>query len=187
MATGNNALRSLCGIALCGVSVLLLSGCLASAPPRPQTLPMPEFRPEVFFSGRTKGEGKLLQRWHAPKALHVEGLGQMEADSTFRLDQTVTFRDGTMEKRTWHMRRLDAHTYSATLSDAAGKVSAETHGNLFHLRYLLRQPAVYMEQWIYLQPGGRVANNEATVTILGVPWVRLSERITRSDSAISPR
>lgn len=187
MATGNTVLRSCWGALLCAASVLLISGCLASAPARPQALPAPEFRPELFFSGRTHGDGTLLQRLRAPKALQVEGLGRMEADSTFRLDQTVTFRDGTTEKRTWHMRRLDAHTYTATLSDAAGKVSAETNGNVFHLRYLLRQPAVYMEQWIYLQPGGRVADNEATVTILGVPWVRLSERITRSDSAVSLR
>lgn len=182
MILDNSACRSL-GV----VSLLLFSGCLSSAPPRPQTRPSPDFRPELFFAGHTRGEGKLLQRGHAPRPLQVEGLGYPEADGTFRLDQTVTFHDGTTEKRTWHLRRVDAHTYAATLSDAAGKVSAESKGNLFHLRYLLRQPAVFMEQWIYLQSDGRTANNEATVTVLGVPWARLSERITRDDGAVTLR
>lgn len=186
MLSATAAIRSVFCSVFC-FTLVLVSGCLSSAPPHPQPSAFPEFRPERFFSGRTEGEGRLSQRGRAEKALHVEGLGQMEADSTFRLDQTVTFRDGTTEKRTWHMRRVDAHKYSATLSDASGKVSAETNGNLFHLRYLLRQPAVFMEQWIYLEPGGRAANNDATITILGVPWARLSERITRSDTAaVSP-
>ena len=59
------------------------------------------------------------------------------------------------------------------------EVRAESSGSLFHLRYLLRQPAVYMEQWLYLQPDGRSVANFAQVTVLGVPWVRLSETITR--------
>jgi len=42
---------------------------------------------------------------------------------------------------------VDAQHFTATLSDATGPVSAESKGNLFHLRYRLRR-GVYMEQWL---------------------------------------
>lgn len=174
--TANVALRLLSPAAL-----LLLSGCLSASPFHTHTTETPEFRPEAFFAGITHGEGTLVQRGKAPRKLHVEGLGQPEANGTFRLDQTVTFDDGTTERRTWHLRQESAHTYTGSISDASGKVSAETKGNQFHLRYLLRKPAVYMEQYLYLQPDGRTVLNVATVTVIGIPFARLSEKITRSD------
>ena len=81
------------------------------------------------------------------------------------------------------MRRVSAGRFTATLSDAKGEVTAESSGNLFHLRYLLRQPAMYMEQWLYLKPDGQSAENLAQVTVMGVPWARLTETITRVDAA----
>ena len=109
----------------------------------------------------------------------MEGTGRTEPDGSFRLDQAVTFDDGTTESRTWRVRRTAAHEYTATLSDAHGDVRAEASGNSFHLRYLLRQPAVYMDQSLYLQPDGRTVLNRATVTVLGIPWARLTETIRR--------
>jgi hypothetical protein len=158
---------------------LFLSGCLAGFPARPDVAPQPGFDPTAFFAGRTHGEGTLDVRVGTERTLRVEGTGHTAADGSFVLDQTITFDDGAVEARTWALRRVDATHYTATLSDAKGDVSAETTGNLFHLRYLLRQPAVYMEQWLYLQPGGRTVSNLAQVTVLGVPWARLSEVITR--------
>ena len=158
---------------------LVMCGCLAAFPPAIEPMPQPELRPDVFFAGRTTGEGTLTTRFKATRTLRVEGRGTRDADGTFRLDQTVTFDDGTVETRTWHMQRTGATEYHATLSDAAGDVTAQTSGNTFHLHYLLRQPRVYMDQWLYLQPDGRTVLNRATVTVLGIPWARLAETITR--------
>lgn len=91
----------------------------------------------------------------------------------------MTFANGAVESRTWHIRRLDEHLYSAKLSGAAGDVSAETNGNLFHLRYLVRRPGIYMEQWLYLQRDGTVLNI-GRVKILGFLLAQLSEKITPS-------
>lgn len=161
------------------VTVVALSGCLAGTRFHTEATAAPELRPELFFAGVTHGVGVLEQRGKAPKKLRVEGMGRWDADSTFRLDQKVVFDDGTTESRTWRVRRQGAHAYTGTLSDASGKVTATTNGNVFHLRYLLRQPAVYMEQELYLQADGRTVLNVATVSVLGVPWARLSETITR--------
>jgi hypothetical protein len=156
-----------------------LAGCLAGFPSRPDVAPQPAFDPTVFFAGRTHGEGTLDVRVGRDRTLRVEGTGHSAADGSFVLDQTVTYDDGAVETRTWALRRVDATHYTATLSDAKGDVTAEATGNRFHLRYLLRQPAVYMEQWLILQPDGRTVRNDAQVTVLGVPWARLSEVITR--------
>jgi Protein of unknown function (DUF3833) len=167
------------------LAALLLSGssaCLAGLPPRPATAPMPAFDPTRFFAGRTHGEGTLDVRVGKDRTLRVEGTGRTEADGRFRLDQTVTYGDGTTETRRWLLERVDSTHFSATLSDARGEVRAESIGNRFHLRYLIRQPAVYMEQWLYLQPDGRSVANLAQVTVLGVPWARLAETITRVDA-----
>lgn len=159
----------------------LLTGCLSRFTAQPTRAPEPVFDPMAFFAGRTNGEGALDVRFGAKRTLHVEGVGRMESDGSFRLDQTVTYGDSSVEKRFWIMRRVDATHYAATLSDAKGEVSAEVSGNLFHLKYLVRQPAVYVEQWLYLQPGGRTVDNQMQVTVLGVPWARLSETITRAE------
>ncbi len=161
--------------------LLSLAGCLSEAPLHPGASDRPELRPEVFFAGRTHGTGELETRGRAPRPMRVEGFGCSEVDGTFRLDQTVKFADGAVKTRTWLMRRVDSHAYTATLSDAAGEVAAEANGNVFHVRYLLRRPAVYMEQWLYLQPDGRTVINFATVTVAGIPLARLSEQIIRAE------
>lgn len=150
-------------------------------PSHPGIVELPVLKPEVFFEGRTEGKGTLELLTGKRRSLQVQGRGHAEADGSFRLDQVVTFEDGAIEKRTWRLVRLDARTYTATLSDAAGPVSGEVTGNRLHLRYRLRKPAIYMEQWLYLQPDGRTVLNLATITVLGIPWARLTEEIARTD------
>ena len=170
-----NTSRSVLGMIVLAAS----TGCLADFAQRPQATQEPIFDPMLFFLGRTYGEGTLAARFSSTRTLQVEGMGRSEADGSFRLDQTITYSDSTVESRVWHLRRVDARHYAATLSDAKGDATAESAGNLFHVRYLLRQPAVYVEQWLYLQPDGRSVTNQTQVTVLGVPWARLSEKITR--------
>ncbi|MDQ6925597.1 MAG: DUF3833 family protein [Candidatus Eremiobacteraeota bacterium] len=157
----------------------LTSACLAAGPRRPTLRPTPVLQPELFFAGHTHGEGTVAVRGRAPQPLRVDGHGTVESDGTFRLDQTLTIGDAPAETRTWRLRRTGATTYMATLSDARGQVTAESEGNRFHLRYLIRHPAVVMEQWLYLEPDGRTVRNIATISVLGLPWVRLAEGITR--------
>ena len=140
-------------------------------------------RPEAFFVGTTRSFGVLETRSGAPsKVFHVEGHGAPQADGAFRLDQTVSFDGQAPQNRTWLLWVSGPHGYRASLSDASGEVVGEAYGSLFHLRYPYRSFA-RMEQWLYLQPDGRTVLNEGTVTVAGVVVARLSERITREDSA----
>jgi len=163
------------------LACVLASGCLPSLAARPAITPTPAFEPVAFFSGHTHGDGVLEVRFGGDRHLAVEGNGYQNVDGSFQLDQTITYDDSTRETRSWVLRRKDATSWTATLSDAQGEVTAETSGNLFHLRYQIRSPRVFMEQWLYLQPGGRSVLNLAEVTIVGVPYAHLSETITKVD------
>ena len=162
-----------------GTAVIAFTACVSASPFHTAAMTTPEFRPEQFFDGTTHGEGTLVQRFKADRKVSVEGRGTKQPDGSFRLDQSVTYADGSKEERSWTMKRTGAHSYSATLSDASGLMKGETSGNVFRLRYLLRHPAVYMNQELFLQPDGKTVLNIATVTVLGVTWARLSETITR--------
>ena len=155
-----------------------LAGCLGAFPPPPEALDHPVFSPEVFFAGRTQGIGRLERLVGRSQGLRVESHGRFEPDGSFRLDQAVTFDDGSVERRSWRMQRTGPHTYAATLSDAAGPVSLEVDGNRLRIRYRMR-PAVSMDQRLDLRPDGRSALNRATVSVLGIPWARVTEEITR--------
>ena len=137
-------------------------------------------RPEIFFAGATSSSGVVENRSGAPtRRFHVEGFGLMLPDGSFRLDQRVTFDRGAPKTRSWVMRRLDFHHYTATLTDASGAVHGEAYGDLFHLSYPMKTPfGGEMEQWIYLQPDGRTVMNEATIRVFGIVVAHLSERIT---------
>jgi Protein of unknown function (DUF3833) len=162
---------------------IVLGGCAPVLAPSAFEGATPEMRPENFFAGTTTSSGVLENRAGAPtRRLHVESAGRMLPDGNFRLDQTITFEQDPPVTRTWMMRRVDAHRYTATLTDASGTVDAEAYGNLFHLTYPMKKPVLgRMEQWLYLQPDGRTVVNEATITVLGIVVAHLSERITHED------
>ena len=141
----------------------------------------PELRPDQFFLGTTTSTGVLETASGAPsQRFHVEGVGMSLPGGELQLDQTISFEHQPPTTRRWVLTASGPHHYTATLTDASGPVEAEAYGNLFHLRYPMKQPfGGRMEQWLYLQPDGRTVMNEATVTLFGLVVVaHLSERIT---------
>jgi hypothetical protein len=176
-------LRTCASRAAAAALLSALCGCLSGPPLHPPATTSPQMRPEVFFAGSTRGDGQLTERGRDPRRFKVEGHGRTEPDGSFRLDQTVTFADGEVRTRTWRLRRVDETTYTGSVSDAAGEVTGDVEGNVFHVHYLLRRPAVTMEQRLYLQRDGCSVINFADVSVAGVAWARLGERIVRLDCA----
>ena len=164
---------------------LCLLGCLSVKPMTGFASQTPQLAPEVFFAGSAHSWGVLETRSGAPsKTFHVESEGHGEPDGSFRLDQTVTFDGEPSRARSWSLRRIGPHAYTASLTDAAGEVSGEAYGPLFHLRYAMKSPlGGVMEQWMYLQADGRTVLNEATIRVAGLTVARLSERISRDSDA----
>ena len=160
-----------------------LSGCAPAMDPSAFDGGALQLRPEIFFAGATGSSGVLENRSGAPtRRLHVKGSGLAQPDGSFRLEQSITFDQDAPQMRTWVLRRLDSHHYTATLTDASGAVQAEAYGELFHLRYPMKTPfGGHMEQWMYLQPDGHTVVNQATVRVFGIVVAHLSERITHED------
>lgn len=164
-------------------AALLLGGCMRPLPVESFAGDRPGMRPERFFDGHATSWGVIETASGAPaKRIHVESFGKAASDGSFRLDQIID-EAGRKRTRFWILRAVDAHRYTGTLSDAAGPVTGEAYGNLFHLRYKLKQPAIMMEQWLYLQEDGRTLFNVGRVSLFGFTIARLSERISHVDKA----
>ena len=171
-------------------AALALSGCLTAHPrvpdpPRPLGPPALTFAPDEFFAGHTRGLGVLSVRFQSPELLCVNGYGEAQPDGTFRLDQTITHPDGETEERTWLMRQESPTVWTASLTDAAGEVTAEVEGSELFIRYRIGSPNVTMRQRLVLQPDGQTALNLSTVSALvGLPVARLQEVIERRDTFV---
>jgi hypothetical protein len=175
-------MRRRIGLLSIATASLLLVACPPGFPA--QTVePGPVLDPFAFFDGPTRGEGVLRFWLGVRKPLTVDGFGQLTSDGTFQLDQTITYADGKVETRQFLLRQTDANRYTGSLTGAVGTVRATVTGNLLHLRYLMRKPGVFVEQWLYLQPDGRTVINQAEITVLGIPFARLSEQITHEASS----
>ncbi len=179
---GAGVLRHAC-FALIPLAALGLAGCLPVRSAQSFAEQTPEMRPETFFAGSLHSWGVLETRSGAPSAtFRVDSHGETLADGDFRLDQTISFDGQPSRTRSWSLRRISAHGYTATLTDASGPVRGEAYGNLFHLTYPTKlPPGGSMEQWLYLQPDRRTVLNEATVRVAGLVVARLSERISRDE------
>lgn len=162
-------------------ALLLLGGCMTPLEVRSSAGTGPELRPESFFSGETSGRGVIRMAGGRPgRTFEVRSTGRVQAGA-IRVDQVIRYGDGKTSRRKWRLRPVGPNRYTGALSDAAGPVRAEVSGNALRLRYLLRHPAVTMEQRLHLQLDGRTVLNEGTVRVLGVVVARLSEQIVRAD------
>jgi hypothetical protein len=163
-------------------ALLLLAGCMTPFKLESFAGTAPELRPEVFFAGETRGRGVIRTAVGRPsRTFEVRSIGRVERGS-IRVDQLIRYGDGKVDQRHWQLRRVGPNRYEGALSDAAGPVRAEVRGRALRLRYLLRHPAIRMEQWLYLQPDGRTLLNEGTVRAFGIVVARLSEQIVRAEA-----
>lgn len=146
-----------------------------------QAAPVPEFRPDLFFQGRTRGTGTVtVATASRPRILSVAGTGRIEPDGALVLDQAVTL-DGKTSARSFRLRRLPAGDWQGTLTDAAGPVRASVTGNRLTIAYRMKRGGMRMTQTLDLQPGGRSMTNIATVTMMGIPVARIAETIEKLD------
>ena len=138
-----------------------------------------QFRPDVFFQGRTRGVGTVkIVASSRPRALTVQSVGRVMPDGELVLDQAIRI-DGKPSTRTFRIRRAADGAYVGTLSDASGPVRASVTGNVMSLSYPMKRRGFRMNQLLTLQPGGRTLLNQASVTLLGVRVARIVERIDK--------
>jgi hypothetical protein len=142
----------------------------------------PIFDPIKFWSGRTRSSGVMETRGGAPmQTVRTETRGHAEGD-VFHLEQDLTFGGGKRSHRSWRMRRIDAHHFTATANDMVGEARGEAWGNAFHWSFTLAlSPGnplshVRMSQWMYLQPDGRTLLNHTTIRKAGFVVAQVTEQ-----------
>ena len=160
------------------VMITSIGGCASTPPSQTLARPSPKFSPQAFFSGKTVGEGTLKIAFSQKRHTHVEGLGEVKKNGTLILVQRVKEGGKPPRTRTWHIRAVGGGNFQGTLSDADGPISADVRGNLLHIRFKDKD-GLDNEQWLYLQPGGRVARNRLVVSKFGIRLATLDETITK--------
>ncbi len=161
--------------------VLSLAACVTTPEHTELARDAPAFSPIGFFTGHTVGEGTLKVLLAGTSHTHVEGNGHVEPDGTLVLAQRIE-RDGKpFQTRAWRLWQAgDAQRYVGTLTTADGPVTGEVNANALHLRFTA-DGGLDTEQWLYLQPGGRVALNRMVVRKFGLPVAELEETIRKMD------
>jgi hypothetical protein len=170
------ALRPL-GIAIAAVFV---SAC-GSMKPSDFAQTRPVFRLEKFYAGHTRSQGFIENRAGTPmKRVATETWGRM-VKGALQMTQDVTINDGKPVRRTWRMRRLDAHHYEAHSENVVGTARGEDWGNTSRLSYILAlEPGnplshVRMTHWMMLQPDQRTMLNRVVVSKAGVVVAQITE------------
>lgn len=145
----------------------------------------PLFRPEKYFAGKTHSWGVFETRSGEPtQLLHTETIGRWDG-SVLHFEQDLTFEHGRTMHRSWLVRRLDEHRYSATGTGIVGVAQGEAYGNVFHLDFTLDAlpgnplGRVQMSQWMYLQPDGVTLVNRDTLSKAGLIVAQITEQFRK--------
>ncbi|MGM0831316.1 DUF3833 domain-containing protein [Halomonas qinghailakensis] len=120
-----------------------------------------------YFTGDTRAWG-MVQDYsgEVQRRFTVDIVGTYE-NNTLTLDEAFVFADGETDRRVWVFERVDDHHWIGTANDVEGQVDARQYGHAFHMRYPLdievsgRTIRFTMDDWMYLQPDGRLINRTA--------------------------
>jgi Protein of unknown function (DUF3833) len=162
------------------LTALMLGGC-AGKPIEAFTAGRPFLKPEVYFAGHTHSWGMFETPSGKPtKTISTETEGRWDG-ATLHFEQDITIEGGSKEHRSWLIRRLDEHHYSATGTGIVGTARGTAYGNVFHLDFTLDAAPgnplahVHMSQWMYLQPDGVMLVNRDTLTKAGIIITEITE------------
>jgi hypothetical protein len=123
--------------------------------------------PEQFFVGRTQSRGSVSIALSGRHAVTDHSTGRIERGNTLVLEQRLEEEGKPARNRTWRLTRTADNRITGSISDARGPVTGEVRGNVIHLRYQsMEGPGV--EQWITLDPGGRLARNRMVFRRIGI-------------------
>lgn len=165
-------------------AVSLIAGC-ASRPISSFHNGRPLFDPMKYFAGRTHSWGLFETPSGQPKSLlETTTEGRLASDG-LHFEQDLKFEDGQKMHRSWLVRRVDAHHYTATGTGIVGVARGTAYGNVFHLEFTLDAVPgnplrhVQMSQWMYLQSDGVTMVNRDTLRKAGIVVAQITEQFRK--------
>jgi len=145
---------------------LLLAGC-SSVDIERYAGTTPRLDIGEYFDGQTRAWG-MVQDYsgEVQRRFTVEIDGTLDGD-TLTLDERFTYADGETDRRVWTFERQGDNRWMARASDVEDAVEARQSGHVFTMQYRLpvevsgREITFTMDDWMYLQPDGRLINRTA--------------------------
>ena len=147
----------------------------------------PAFDPIAFFAGHTHSWGVLENRAGVPTEWIVtDSHGRTESADRLQLVQSLSFQDGSTQRRDWVLSRTGPGQYDATANDMVGSAKGEANGSVFHWQWVLaRSPGnmlmnVTMNQWMYRMADGSVTIR-TTISKFGLIVAEVTEQFVRAE------
>lgn len=133
----------------------------------------PEFRPEVYFLGKTYAYGFFQDRFGTiRRQFTVEIDGYMENDELV-LDEHFVYDDGELDQRIWRLTIGPDGQYTGRADDVIGEATGQIMGNALRFQYVFELPVsgrlweVAVDDWMLLQTE-TVMLNKSTVSKFGI-------------------
>ena len=139
------------------------------------------FDPLSFFTGASRGVGRLKIILQPAVPIRVESIGRPDGKGGIILDQIIREGSKPPRQRRWTLRQTSPTTMSGTITDTPGLVEGRMVDNRLLLNYAMKN-GMQAEQVLALQADGSLLNR-MTVRRLGLTVARLEETITRVDSS----
>ena len=147
----------------------------------------PTFDPLKFFTGHTRSWGVFENmRGEPTQRIRTETWGRM-VGGVLHMEQDLYIGTRPRSHRSWRMRRIDAHHFTATANDVVGTARGVASGNAFFWSFTLAlKPGnplcnVRMTQRMYLQPDGRTMINRDTIRKFGIAVAGVTEQFRKDE------
>jgi len=158
-----------------GALTLILTGC-GGVNIQDYENTKPELKIEEYFQGRTTATGVFQDRFGKVRrrfTVDIEGDWDPE-NRRLTLKEDFVYDDGKTEQRVWEITKTGENSYEGTADKVVGKARGKTAGYAFNFNYLFDLSVdgntwrVRFDDWMYLQPGGRILFNKATISKYGI-------------------
>ncbi|QIK78603.1 DUF3833 domain-containing protein [Sphingomonas piscis] len=127
----------------------------------------PTLDPLRFFEGRTVSQSTVKIMLKKPYSARSIGQGRIESDGSLTLVQQVLDEGQPAKQRRWRVRRADADSFTAVMTEAVGPVAIDRVGPAYRFRFKMKD-GLNVEQWMKPLPGLKAAEMSAKIKKMGV-------------------
>jgi hypothetical protein len=156
---------------------LILSGC-SSVDIATYKNTQPTLSIEDYFNGKTVASGVFQDRFgNVRRRFTVDIVGTWVPETrTLTLVEDFVYDDGEVEQRIWTIIKQEDGTYRGQAKNVVGEAVGTAAGNAFNFRYKFDLAVgnaiwrVAFDDWMFLQPDGRILFNKAQIRRWGI-WL----------------
>lgn len=131
-------------------------GCTSGIDPKIYSKNSPKFDVRNYLNGPLEAHGILQnRRGEVTKTFTVTMVGTWVGNEG-KLEEHFVFSDGKTDQRTWNIKMIDDHNFTAKAHDTVGIAKGQQYGNALRMDYVLsvdvdgKKYDISLNDWIYL-------------------------------------